>query len=311
MNWLIKASLQRTIGMLPLRRKWYALLQNHVSGTLRLSESAFEARLEHCCKHVGSLRSFHDDDSFQVFELGTGWFPTIPVGMYLCGAKDVWTCDIEPLLRSEQVRRVLQLYLKYFEENALQQLLPHLKTDRIGSLRSTLAMSQSASAQDLLEALGIHAFNADAQRLPLATSSVDFIESNAVLEYIPRHALVGIFKEFLRILRPSGVMSHHIDLSDEYAYFDGSLSPFNFLRFSDPAWKVIQNPFTPLTRLRIADYRELLTEAGFVLTKEDNLLGRLEDLQRVPLAQRFRAHEQDDLLVLFAWLTATGVPVHQ
>ena len=57
---------------------------------------------------------------------------------------------------------------------------------------------------------------------------MDLFVSTTVLQYIPPEALKGIFAEFNRLASPNAVMSHYIDLYDQFSVFDRSISPFNF-----------------------------------------------------------------------------------
>ncbi|MCU7843965.1 MAG: malonyl-ACP O-methyltransferase BioC [Candidatus Thiodiazotropha sp. (ex Monitilora ramsayi)] len=73
----------------------------------------------------------------------------------------------------------------------------------------------------------------DAEQLPLADSSVDMIFSNATLQWC--NDLPGTFREFLRVLRPNGMLLFStfgpdtlMELRDSWASVDGSthVSPF-------------------------------------------------------------------------------------
>ena len=97
-------------------------------------------------------------------------------------------------------------------------------------------------------------------------------------------------------------MSHWIDLSDEYAYFDSKITPYNFLRFSPQSWRWINNPLIPLNRMRISDFRRVIGHAGFRIVDEKIRQGEEADLARVPLAEEFRVYPTDELLALDVWL---------
>jgi hypothetical protein len=57
-------------------------------------------------------------------------------------------------------------------------------------------------------------------------------------------------------------MSHSIDLQDHYSFFDSSVSPYNFLRYGDRRWAIINSSLHYQNRLRARDYRELFAQAG-------------------------------------------------
>jgi len=99
-HWLIKSAVQRVISTLPASHKWNEFFQNRVTRSLELTDSRFEARLEYCRRHFEHLRDLRPGggDGFTVLEIGTGWFPVVPVGLFLCGAAGPGRSDISPLL---------------------------------------------------------------------------------------------------------------------------------------------------------------------------------------------------------------------
>jgi SAM-dependent methyltransferase len=65
----------------------------------------------------------------------------------------------------------------------------------------------------------------------IPTASVDFIWSHAVLEHVRRHEFTDYLRETRRVLRPTGVSSHEVDLRD---HLGGAL---NNLRLSSKVWE--------------------------------------------------------------------------
>ena len=131
----------------------------------------------------------------------------------------------------------------------------------------------------------------DARNTGLAAESIDFVSSTDTCEHIPEDDLARIFRECHRLLRPGGAFSCRIDLQDHYAYFDRSLSKYNFLRYSEGAWRLVNSPLHFQNRLRSPDYLQLVRGAGFeVLVERPSGPGKdgLEKLRRMPLAPRFR-----------------------
>src|SRR6266404_6826830 len=104
-HWLIKSSLHRVISWLPASHFWNGLLQ-HLSRSLDLPKEQFEMRLDYCRRHLEAFLETRPAISghWRVVELGTGWFPTVPVGLYLCGAAEIWTFGIAPWLIESQHR---------------------------------------------------------------------------------------------------------------------------------------------------------------------------------------------------------------
>lgn len=305
-SWLLKAAAQRLVGALPGRHHWNELFQRHVTHSLDLSEGDFEAKVRDCRRVLEARDRFgRPDGAFTAFELGTGWYPFLAVGLFLCGAERVWTWDRAPLLRPWRVRLVFERFAAAADDGRLERLLPGVRSDRIGRLREALD-TPGAGLMALLHPLEVRARVGDARRTGLRDASVDLFTSVVVLEYIERDVLAGILGELRRLAADGAVMHHVIDLTDQYAAFDGRLSPFHFLRFSDRTWRLLNNPLIPLSRLRVTDYRQLLAEAGFRIVDEELVRARDDALERVPLAPRFRGYPREDLFVRRATLVAVA-----
>lgn len=314
-HWLIKAALQRVLSFLPNSHKWNELFQKHVTRSIEVTADRFEGRLDFCNRHFEDFAAVRPGSkSFTVLELGTGWYPVVPIGLYLCGAAETWTYDIAPLLSEERVRRTLSLFEEYDRSGNLEQRLPHLWPDRLATVYELARSSEGLPPEKLLERMKIHVCVQDAQRTGLRPGTIDLMVSTGVLQHIPRDVLVNILKEFQRIGTRESVMSHYLNLADQYSYFDRNITPFNFLRFSNERWKWFNSPITWLNRMRISDYRELFAETGFQVIKEINVSGSVEDLKSIPLAPEFQKYKLEDLLVLRSWIGAksnNGVPVTQ
>ena len=271
-----------------------------------MTPERFIVRLECCRRYLEHYFHLHsgNEEAFNALELGTGWYPVVPVGLYLCGASEVWTFDIVPLLRNSRVRHTLHLFADFADRGTLQNHLPRLRLERMKSLREALTAAKHESPEKLLQKLKVHALVRDARDTGLSARTIDLFVSTSVLEYIPRGVLTNILREFQRLSRPGAVMSHFINLRDEFSRFDDSITPFNFLKYSDYKWKWLDSPLTRKSRLRISDYREVLAETGWEITAEENTTGSLAQLQQIHLAPEFLRYAQADLLVLNSWIVA-------
>ncbi|HUU22184.1 MAG TPA: class I SAM-dependent methyltransferase [Phycisphaerae bacterium] len=156
---------------------------------------------------------------------------------------------------------------------------------------------------DLLDLCAIeYLAPADAARLELPGASVDFHVSLFVFEHVPPDAVAGILAEGARVLRPGGAMVHHIDYSDHFSHSDTSISPINFLQFSDAQWaQYAGNRYMYMNRLRQDDYVEMFRSLGqrIVLARTVSNDKCLAILRRgdLPLDQRFRAKPLDTLAI--------------
>jgi SAM-dependent methyltransferase len=305
--WILKASVQRAVAALPAASYWNELLQQHIARSLNLTDVKFYSRLDVCRAHLKHFKSHAEPirDGFHVVELGTGWFATVPIALWLCGAERVRTYDIAQHLTSGRLTATLQKFVEADHDRTLMDRLPGADAGRVARLANLVDDARRVAPAELLQQIGIEYVIQDFVRNDIPTGSVDLIISHAVFEYPPPDLILDILKEFRRILRLGGVMSHWIDLRDEYAYFDKKITPYNFLRFSPWGWRLINNPLIPLNRLRISDFRRAIGQTGFRIVEENIARGEEADLARVPLAKEFRAYATDDLLALDAWLVCS------
>ena len=58
---------------------------------------------------------------------------------------------------------------------------------------------------------------------------MDLITSNNVFEHVPIGALIELFAEAKRLLRPGGHVLHCVNCGDHYAYADKSITQINYL----------------------------------------------------------------------------------
>ena len=99
-------------------------------------------------------------------------------------------------------------------------------------------------------------------------------------------------------------MVHWLNLVDQYSWFDRSIGPYHFLKYTQKEWSWRDSPLISNNRLRINDYREQFKQAGFVIKGEENRPGSPDDLKRIPLAPEFQKYSTEDLLVLYSLFTA-------
>lgn len=305
-SWIVKAGLQHIIGWLPRSYWWNGLFQKYVTKGYYPSRESFGRKLSYCRVHLDHYLKFSPvpRSGFKALELGTGSWPIVPLGLYLCGASEIWTYDLLPVLRWDTLRRALELFGEFKREGSLEQILGPVQQDRVLQLEELLGWVKMETPAHLLRRLNIHVHINDARTTPLPDKSVDLIFSTVVLEMISAEILSGLLDEFKRVASPDAIMSHYVGLADQYASFDKSITPYNFLKYSDRGWSLLNNPIIPHSRLRIADYRELFELTGWDIVEERNISGSLDDFKKIRLAEKFRKYSTEDLLVLFSWLVA-------
>ncbi|MFN8285476.1 MAG: methyltransferase domain-containing protein [Chitinophagales bacterium] len=301
--WIAKAIIQKAISFLPNKHKINYLFQRYVTKGVVLSDSLMEGKLGHCRDHLIYLKKYgNSKPGFSTLEIGTGWYPIVPFAFYLAGAENIYTIDISDLLKTSAVHETILKLRKWYDSGQLETYLPGLQLERFKKLETLLAMN--IHPHKILEEVGIHTILGDARNTPFSNGQFDLINSNNTFEHIPPEILLPILKEFKRVLKPDGLMSHSIDMSDHFAHLDKSITVYNFLQFSDSEWNRIDNSIQPQNRLRITDYRKLYEQAGFKILEEINRPGSVEQLRKVKLDGKYSGYTEADVAVTHTLILA-------
>jgi SAM-dependent methyltransferase len=291
MRWLAKAALQRGIGVLPQGERLNYVFQRHIARSLPASESVFRRKFARARQHLEAFEEHGPgvrvgDAVF--YEFGAGWDLNIALSYAALGVGRQVLVDIRPSVRLELVNHSLDTFERLWDE--LQDEAGRELRPLGGPVRSTRELEGRFGLRYLAPR--------DARATGLAEASVDFVSSTDTCEHIPEPDLALIFTECRRLLRPGGAFSCRIDLQDHYSYFDPSLSRYNFLRFSDRAWSIVNSPVHYQNRLRSPDYLRLVRTAGLEVVSETpsgpSAQGLVE-LRALPLAPRFRSYRLEEL----------------
>jgi SAM-dependent methyltransferase len=304
MRWLAKAALQRALGALPQGERVNYVFQRHVLHSFPVGDAAYRQKFIRAANHLAAYEKHGPglpaaDATF--YEFGAGWDLAIPISYALLGVGRQVVTDIRPSARIELVNETIA---------ALGRLHPELEQATERAVRDV--GGPISSIGDLEARFGIHYLApCDARDTGLAPGIVDFVSSTDTCEHIPAADLAAVFAESRRLLRPGGAFSCRIDLQDHYSYFDRGISRYNFLRFSDATWALVNSPLHFQNRLRAPEYLRLVREAGLDLVFEHpsgpNEEGRAE-LQTMSLARRFRDYSIDDLGVTILSFVALAPP---
>ena len=295
-RWILKAATQGLVSRMPFGDAANTWMQFHVTHSLPMKPPSFSRRLERAADHIDHFQTHGGGIPARVVELGTGWHPVIPIALALCGVQQVYAVDIHDLTSDRLLRHTLEQFrsIGFDRLKALQPCADERRYDRLLSL--------DGAPLAVLNALGVTLITADARRLDLAANSIDGFTSNMTLEHIPGDVIAGIYREFHRIGTPGALMSHNIDMSDHYSHLDHTITSYNFLRFGDAAWSVINNRLLYQNRLRLSDHLALTQQADWRVVDTVRRANNATQLPRVPLAKRFRSYARADLEVTGAWI---------
>lgn len=292
---MLKAALQGVAARLPASQRINGLLQR-LTGSLELTDEHFLHKWQQAQRHLGNIVATSSTPRCAV-ELGTGWYPTVPVGLALGGVDRVLTIDLEPLFDRERTLAVLRRYRDFIASGRIE-----VAARASARLDQVVASAAGMSATELLEAIGVESLLVDARATGLPDASVDLFVSNNTLEHIGGVMLEQIFVEFARIAGPGASMSHFIDMADHYAGFDPSITVFNFLRYEPRVWSLFNNRLQYQNRLRLSQYLEIHETAGWAVTTQDVHREPIAVLREVPISSSFCQFSEEDLRASKAWV---------
>lgn len=259
MDWRLKLGLQKACSLLPFaREECYYQLQRRF-GSLKHPLDPTEMFRAGVQVAEAAQRAGCSVQGARVLEVGTGRRLNLPIALFLCGAESIITVDLHRYLQSELALQAVD-FIRAHPEPVFELFAPvtdqaQLRTrmDRLLSVRTAEELIQAAQIRYLAPA--------DAGSTGLPAHSVDLHVSYTVFEHIPRDVLAAILREASRLLSPTGIAYHQIDLGDHLAYEDARISQVHFLRFSGATWDFWGgNQFAYHNRLREPDYRALYSE---------------------------------------------------
>jgi SAM-dependent methyltransferase len=301
MKWIAKAALQKLISGLPNEQAVNYRFQRYVTRTLPRTGSDLRLHIDLPARHLHKFGEYGAKPAGEAtfFEFGAGWDLIGPLVYYSLGVNHQTLIDIRPNLRFDLVERAwsdLKGMRGEIEQIARMPArdLGDLPPDSSAALGGRFGISYLAPS--------------DARDTGLPGQSFDFISSTDTMEHIPGPDLEKILREVVRLLRPDGLFSCTLDLRDLYSYFDSSISPFNFLKFSDRTWRLANSGIHYQNRLRLPDYLKMFEAAGLEIvdrSTQDSTEQELAQLRALPPAPRFEnGYSLEDLAVKSTHLVA-------
>jgi len=270
-TWWIKIILKIIIFRLPIKYKTWKKVGLFVHGQMNNPEYSYGVFQRHFLKVKKYL-----PDNFTLCELGSG--------------DSISTALIAPCFGSSKT------YLIDNGNFATRDTLVYKKLNDLLTKKGLngLIFDTLFDFSDLLENNNsCYLTNGIDDLKKLETNSIDFIFSQATLEHIPFYDFIATQEQIHRILKPSGIVSHNIDLRD---HLDGGL---NNLRFSERIWEsdwMAKSGFYT-NRIRYSQILNIFKKTGFnvdavIIETWDKL-----SIPRSKLSQDFRNLSDKDLCV--------------
>lgn len=300
MNWQRKARIQKAIAALPLSNEIYYAMQRSM-GSLRKGRANPIEWYQAGRQMAEWLRAAgREVEGMRILEVGTGRNINLPTALWLCGAEQVVTVDLNPYLSSALVFESNE-YVRQHEAEVVRAFGAEAARPQFQERLAQL-VSFKGSLRDLLRLMNVeYLARADAARLPLEAHTLDCHVSYAVFEHIPAKELERILKEARRVLKEDGLLLHIIDPSDHFSHDDETITAINFLQFSESDWeKWAGNKFMYHNRLRAFEYLELFERAGVRVVRRTETLDEpsLRALKNgFPLHSQFQHIRPEELAV--------------
>jgi hypothetical protein len=285
MNWKVKCASSYLLSNVPLSMPIYNALQKHFTGRWTRNVGQTMAVPNNYTMHIEAFRRHWGDiESAAYFEFGVARDLFSTLVNYCCGMSRQLAVDLNPLATSELIN------------DTIRQLRAVSNPHMIRHPEHDLGPDFKA---DLLKHYGIdyHAPQ-DARNVNMPDGSIDLIASTSTFEHVPEAMLREILAESYRLCHEGSIVSHEITYGDHYSHTDKSITPYNFLQFSEQTWERLYMRHYYQNRLRHNDIRRMIVEAGFTILEETPMMfdNAEEMLASVRLAKPFDTYPKSDLL---------------
>ncbi len=295
MNWLAKISAFRVLSALPGGSSLYRLVQEKFTHSLVPIPARVHQKIAVGLRYFDWMQQNNCVEQLRNgthLDFGTGWQPTVPFLFHSFGVDRQLLFDIVPVLTSDVVAATAKTFCEIAD--APDCIFRH-QLRRLPQINGDAETNLS----DLLQQLGLQYFAPYQPKLDQLEGAIDVISSTQVLLHIDKNILRQIFRDLHRALKKGGKFFATIHLKDLFANDDRNITHYNHLRYSERTWKRwINSPLMSYNRLKAPDYRELLTEAGFIIRHfeiEPPTASDLQVLNSIKIDPFFSNYSREDL----------------
>jgi len=297
-DWRIKGTIQKVLGYVPGGERIHYLLQRRGGGLTDFAREC-DIKVDDWRLMMGHLRTAGARvDGGTLLEMGTGWYPTFPLCLYLAGASRVHTFDLNRHLKPEMTIALAERLANHVALIARESGRPEV--DVVTRQQAVArALRGGATIGEATDGVIDYRAPADASKTGLDAASVDVVFSNSVLEHVPGAVIEACLVDAMRILRPGAIVFHSVNCGDHYAYVDRSIHQLHYLQFSDAAWAKWNNAFLYQNRLRAVDFTDMATRAGFTIEIDTSRAKpeRLAQLDSIRVDPAFARYTRDQLAI--------------
>ncbi|WP_159105443.1 class I SAM-dependent methyltransferase [Thiorhodococcus drewsii] len=237
--------------------------------------------LELTLKHYERIKSSIEQSNKTIkesiiLEIGSGWFPTIPILLARDGAKRIFMSDLNVHMDNITFSATSDYLKNRFPNDEFVQKIENIAPLPIEYLAPF-----------------------DSSILPDKT--LDLVISRTVLEHIPKNDIYTLFSSLRRKISERGIMVHLIDHSDHFEHHDKSISKLNFLTWSEEKHALIN--FLARdgeNRMRHHEYHQIFVDSGFEVIGEETDLHKetMEKIKELELVYPYSLMLPEQLAIL-------------
>jgi len=283
-------------------RSWLKGTPGHGSSRfnrmIAMRDAHGKCRIDRCaqsfCEYL-SASNITDIDGRQCLEIGTGYVGSSAVVMWLLGARNVTSVDLNHLF----VPAALKESLLSVEKTELFNIMKkHARSEESLSNRINQVYTWADAMQGSPSDFFIYLAPFDLLACEL-NGPVDFIYSISTFEHIPKSIVSQFVERMASFLGSDGEGMHCIDLTD---HFDSKANPFGFLALAGDDYSDDSYADSRGNRIRGSEWLGIFRKSG--MTAEIVMSSRAPR-SHLPenLASPFHAMSEEELLV-------TSVVIH-
>lgn len=306
-KWHVKYFLAAILGLMPFRHYLHFKAQCLLGGAKLDEEEMLSRAIELYSLVFTFKKSLY---ATKVLELGTGWFPYMPIVAFLFGARDIVTVDLNPWLSNETLRKTIKSILDKEEKIKVNlNFDSEILNSRFSVLKSIY--NDNCEFRLTLDRLGIkYLSNYNVCNLEV-DEKFDVILSSNVLEHIEINALSKIHAHLLNVVSDKGIAVHRYNPADHYAYLSGST--ISFLTVPDWLWRFYrQGGIAYHNRLRTREHASLVSNNDWVIKlwadAIDNKAVELLEGKKVNLNNRYNEMDLDEICAYYSWFVLSKLP---
>ena len=242
-NWKLKALLYKIFDTLKLKTSFY-LIQKYITKRSKVKINEVDKSWKF---HAENIKK---KNVSKILEIGAGksLAQNIFISYYFNNSIKQTVIDINTMLdfqlfneANKQISSLLKIEIKNYAENVEQ-------------LKQTYNIDYKAPVK--------------IEELKKSENKFDMCISTTALEHFPISDLKNYLKQLKIILSEDALISSAIDYSDHYNHTDDTISPLNYLQFSEMEWKKYNNFYLFQNRLRHQDYKKIFLEFGYEILED-------------------------------------------